>query len=53
MATPKVWRFYCQYKGEKRQRKESRLNMASRLNRTMRGEKGRWGSKRGATDQER
>lgn len=53
MATPKVWRFYCQYTGENRQKKEeSRLNMTSRLNRTLRREKGRK-SKRGATNRER
>lgn len=37
-ATPKIMRFfYCRHKGEK-QRKGSRLNMAGRLNRTMRRE---------------
>lgn len=53
MATPKVWKFYCQYTGENREKEEdSRLTMASRLNQTMRGKKGRE-SKRGATDRER
>jgi hypothetical protein len=53
MATPKVWRVYSQYTGENRQKEEeSGLNMASRLNQTIRGEKGRE-SKRGATDQEK
>lgn len=42
MSTPEVWRsFYCRYKEESRQRGESRLNMARRLNSTMRGERGR------------
>lgn len=38
------------YKGESRQKKESRLNLAGRLSRTMRGEMGMEG---GAADQER
>lgn len=37
------------YKGESRQREESRLNMASRLNQTLRGGSGR--EKRGAANQ--
>lgn len=30
MTIPKIWRFYCRYKGEGRQREESRMNMTGR-----------------------
>jgi hypothetical protein len=33
--------FFCRYKRESRQREESRLNMAGRLNWAVRGVKGR------------
>lgn len=44
--------FFCRHKGESREREESRLNMDSRLNWTMRGEIEEGESKRGATNQE-
>lgn len=50
MATQKYGKkFYFRYKGECRQREESRLNMDSRLNWTMDGERGRK-SKKGAVN---
>lgn len=52
MPAPNVWRrLYCRRKGESRHREASQLNMADRLNQTMRGEKGRE-SKRGSQGQE-
>ena len=45
-------KFYCGYKGESRQREESRLNMVSRLNQIMRGGK-RKKNKEGNTKQDR
>jgi hypothetical protein len=41
MTTSKAGRFYCRYKWKHRQREEPRMTMASRLNRTMRGDRGR------------
>lgn len=46
MTIPKYGNFYRRYKGESSQSSESRLNMDRRLNRTLRGERGRE-SKRG------
>lgn len=41
MTTPKHREdFYCRHQGESNQREESRLNMADRLNQTMRGSMG-------------
>lgn len=44
--------FYCRYEGEGRQREESRLSMAGRVNQTIRRER-REERKRRATNQER